>query len=73
MDTTAVPNPDAFTNVEAQDFAFELRSRGSKVVDETSNRKGRSLKAGHRYLGAVPFPQQSSHQPMSEVPVRISG
>jgi len=52
VDTTAFPNPDAFTNVEAQDFAFELRSHGVEAIDNVLNQKGRSDTHAKRVIAA---------------------
>ena len=43
METTTFANPDAFANVEAQDFAFELRPRGLEAIDEVLTQKGEEL------------------------------
>ena len=52
METAAFPNPDAFTNVEAQDFAFELLSRGSEWIHEVLEKKGRSDAHAKRIIAA---------------------
>jgi hypothetical protein len=52
MDTTAFTSPNAFTNAEAQDFAFELRPRGLEAIDEVLNQKGRSDAHAKRVIAA---------------------
>ena len=52
MDTTAFTSPNAFTNVVAQDFAFELRSRGSEAIGKVLKQKGRSDAYAKRVIAA---------------------
>jgi hypothetical protein len=52
VETTTFANPDAFANVEAQDFAFELRPRGLEAIDEVLTQKGRSDAHAKRVIAA---------------------
>ena len=45
MNTTPFESQDAFSNTEAQNFAFELRHRGSETIDEVFAKTGRSSDA----------------------------